>query len=856
MSQPASFHTPTHLQTGLSSHQIAFAIRDLSFSWSFPMGGYQAAYRLAVRLGEVGDTIYDSDWVQDNRNIAVIPAGLLSKLLPDRLYSWQVAVRYTADQTKAPIQSPFSAPAYFVTAPLIENAVGLWAGNDDFAFLRHVFLLPSEKTENFSRAILTVTAASPEPARQYVYHAFINGRSVGLGPSRTDKAANGQEILYFQSYDVTEQLRVGENCLGMIGYTSAEKSVFCRLTLYGHDGSPVEICTTAEPADWQAFPGNQIYHPDHSIGTHYFKAYACNVDGTRYPHGFAEAGFDASAWQAPTVKSSLTDVYQLLPSTTANVYAYPTPSEDISVSLTDTGSYLIDLGREIVGGFSMTLPSHTPAEITLVYGEELTPDGHVLAPMRTGNHYKEHWKLSPNGRPLSTQSLMTYRYVEITDSPIPISPAMVSGVEFRAAFDESNAMFTCDHPLLSRIWKLVKHTVNVTTQDLYVDSQSRERTAYEGDLLINLMAAYACGGDPSIGRFTIQYLCTHRTWPAEYPLFVILSAWEDYMTTGDISFLSTYAPLLETMALTDYLHRDTNLIASPCTQSSQMNAVLVDWPITERDGYDMIPPYNTVLNALCVRAYRTLSLIFAALGHTSQAETYTALAESIKQTMVARLFDPNDGGFFDGCDQNSRSEHKSQHATAFCLACGIYDSVLMAESMASFLAMQGNIRMSVYGAYFLLEGLYRNGFGKIANRLMLSEDTSEGARTWAYMLDSLHATVTTEAWNRANKPNMTYSHPWGAAPAHMIASGIFGIRPTAPGYELFDIAPQLPDGITHTSFSMKTPRGMISVSYDATAEAYQITVPFNSTAILHLRDGDTVRTIPLPSGEHTVTEHL
>ena len=57
----------------------------------------------------------------------------------------------------------------------------------------------------------------------------------------------------------------------------------------------------------------------------------------------------------------------------------------------------------------------------------------------------------------------------------------------------------------------------------------------------------------------------------------------------------------------------------------------------------------------------------------------------------------------------------------------------MAGRMAAFLASQGDIRMSVYGAFFLLEGLYQAGAGEAANRLLLNDDCSEGARTWAYM---------------------------------------------------------------------------------------------------------------------------
>ena len=160
--------------------------------------------------------------------------------------------------------------------------------------------------------------------------------------------------------------------------------------------------------------------------------------------------------------------------------------------------------------------------------------------------------------------------------------------------------------------------------------------------------------------------------------------------------------------------------------------------------------------------------------------------------------------------------------------------------------------MSVYGAYFLLKGLYQSGHGDIANRLMLSKDTDEGARTWAYMLDTLGATITTEAWNRCNKPNMTYSHPWGAAPAHMIATGIFGISPTSPAYKSFDIIPSLPEGVTHAAYTLPTVSGEISVLWDASEGIYRITVPFNTTASLYLPDGQGRREIRLTSGEHIV----
>ena len=106
------------------------------------------------------------------------------------------------------------------------------------------------------------------------------------------------------------------------------------------------------------------------------------------------------------------------------------------------------------------------------------------------------------------------------------------------------------------------------------------------------------------------------------------------------------------------------------------------------------------------------------------------------------------------------------------------------------------------------------------------------------MMYGLGATVTSEAWNEKNKPNMTLSHPWGAAPAHMIASGILGVTPTSPAYETFDVK-VCPDGIEEASGIVPTIRGGIGVSFHNTDEGLNltVTVPANTTATVYLPDG-------------------
>lgn len=103
------------------------------------------------------------------------------------------------------------------------------------------------------------------------------------------------------------------------------------------------------------------------------------------------------------------------------------------------------------------------------------------------------------------------------------------------------------------------------------------------------------------------------------------------------------------------------------------------------------------------------------------------------------------------------------------------------------------------------------------------------------MLYSLGATVTTEAWNAVNKDNMTFSHPWGAAPAYAITRGIFGIKPTMPGYAAFDIKFDVAL-LNRASLTCPTVRGKISASFEKKDGKFtaSVTVPANTEATVYL----------------------
>ena len=824
---------PTSLRLNLLKTPFSLRRDRLALSWV--TSAQQTAYRAVIAQGradaEAGIYAYDSGWVPSADSSSVRPAGMAEALEADTLYYAQVAIRAASGE-----ESDLSAPMGFTVAAAPAPASGIWADGGDFALLRREVALTAADYAEIDRVLVTAAAVNPEPARQYAYNLYVNGTEVGVGAFRLGRTPDGSAVIYSQTYDITPLLHAGDNCIAASCYALSDKGFFCEVTAYDKDGSPRILCSAAE--GWTAMDANGIYGKSNSIGTHYFTAHACNIHAPSFPFGFAEAGLDTGRepWLPATQAGLLMGGLDLLPEETEPVSRYATPAE--AVTTLPDGSLLVDLGREIIGGLRMAVDSPCEVPITLTYGEQLTPEGFPQCPMNTGNRYMETWALKEGPQTLETLSMMAFRYVRIENLPVTITADNLWGLELRKPFDETASTLTSDDPLLCDLHSLTKHTVKVTSQDIYVDSQSRERGAYEGDLLINMLAAYAMEDSFAPARLTVEYLLGHRTWPADYLLMIIFAARADYMATGDASLLAAWYDTLKANLFTAYLD-DTGLIRTPVIGMSTTNAVLVDWPPSERDGYEMTVPYNTVFNALNLRAYADMAAIAAVLGMNADALGFNRRAEALRKAMIERLYDPVDGLFMDGLREDGiPSDHAAQHATAFCLDCGVYDSQEMADAMAKALERDGKISMSVYGAFFLLEGLYRTGHGDIANRLLLDTDASEGAHTWAYMLYGLGATVTTEAWNTINKPNMTLSHPWGAAPAHMIASGILGVTPTAPAYESFDIRVS-PDSIGEAAGTVPTVRGPIGVAFKNTAEGLDltVTVPHNTTATVYLPDG-------------------
>ncbi|MDD2630585.1 MAG: family 78 glycoside hydrolase catalytic domain, partial [Limnochordia bacterium] len=473
--------------------------------------------------------------------------------------------------------------------------------------------------------------------------------------------------------------------------------------------------------------------------------------------------------------------------------------------------YFVDFGKAVIGGLQLTVEGVAGQNVEIRLGEELTAPHTVMYQLRTGNMYQETWTLKDGPQTIEHWGMRVFRYAEVVNAAV--ETGSIKALVLSYPFDEEAAEFECSNSVLNDVWDLCKYSIKATSLDLYVDTFTRERLPYEGDAYINQLSHYCVDREFALPRYSIEYLYYRPTWPTEYKQLSVLMAWEDYMYTGNKESLEQNYAVLTTKPLDQCINAD-GLVEKPIKDD------LIDWPNSQRDGY-VFTDVNTVINSINYKALRDMASIASVLQQQDDYAYYTSLADTLQDAMNEHLYDPVVGAYRDG----RGVDHWATHASAFPLAFGVPTSQ-QAPRVAQYLAQRG-MRVGVYGSQFLLQALYNGGEDQAALDLM----SARTGNSWGHMIYDLGATIVTEAWDPAQKPNMSFSHAWASAPANTIVRGMFGILPLEPGFSVFQIKPQLGD-LEWAKLQVPTIKGTIKVEVESTNKLFEmkVTIPTNTVA--------------------------
>ena len=292
------------------------------------------------------------------------------------------------------------------------------------------------------------------------------------------------------------------------------------------------------------------------------------------------------------------------------------------------------------------------------------------------------------------------------------------------------------------------------------------------------------------------------------------------MRTGSLELFQQYEEYLALSTQrncidgTSHLVNFTNCERS-CHNDTSSCRDIIDWPEDTRDGY-VLSDVSTVINAFAIAGLRAMAIMARESGYENR--TYDEEASELQEGMRNILWNSPNGTFFDGEERT----HTAWHAQTIPLWVG--NIVNDTKHMFEFLKSKG-MAGSVYGAFGFLMGLYNADYDRGHFALDILTSCNPNA-SWCHMIH-VGATATMEAWTRAQKPNLSWSHPWATAPITAIVRGMMGIRALEPKYTQFTFKPQI-GSLTFADLTIPTMSGSIRavVSGDSTI-ATNATLYFN-----------------------------
>jgi alpha-L-rhamnosidase len=544
-------------------------------------------------------------------------------------------------------------------------------------------------------------------------------------------------------------------------------------------------------------------------------------------------------------------VYQQPAAGSANDYPLRyVPLAPVLVATNSLGHWFIDFGADAFGYATVHLNGHfNGTTVNFGLGERAagnivnTSPGATIrywsgnCPLLNGDYLYTNRSstavgtISPPATPYGIVS--PFRYLELSGVPAGVTLTTNDLTQWRlqTEFDPAAATFNSSSMALNQVWSLCRYSMEALSFDgIFVDGD-RERTPYEADSYIHQMSSYGVDNDFTTVRCSFEYLTSHLTWPTEWPMHMIFVAWADYQQTGDPYLMTKYYGFLTNKCMLSGNVRANGLVWSYPVTGNTASGDVIDWYRNSGDGTGNVDGYvaegtNAVINAFYYRCLTIMTSIAQLTGHPADAANFAARASLVYNSYSNVFWNSGSQSYIDG----QGTSHSSTDANFFPLAFGLVPVNSQAATVKyihSRIAALGAMPAGVYGAQYLLEGLFLTGDADTALELMITNNT----RSWMNMINT-GSTITDEAWSTADKGNEDWNHAWGSTPGNLIPRYVLGLHPLAAGYGQVLIQPHLGSALSFAQGTIPTIRGPVSVLASNVPGQFELlaTIPGNVTA--------------------------
>ena len=870
-------------------------------------GTRQSAYEIDIREAFTGRSVWNSGKVYSSQSQLVSTKG--ADIRPDNSfnYSWRVRVW---DETDTP--SEWSSEAKFRAVPERLSS-GQWIG----AITRQNAHLPEgrkfhggelKKPEvkaaweavdtlakksiclrrTFQVGDATEGGTNRKPGKKIVeatayvcglgfYEFSLNGKKVGnseFAPLWSDY----DKTVYYNTYDVTEQLRRGENVVGILlgnGFYNVRGGRYRKLQIsFGPPTLLFELVINYEDGTCMTVHSDNDWKYDFSPVTFNCIYGGEDYDARREQKGWNQIGFDDSHWRPVVIQEApkgilrpqmaapvkIMERYDIQKVTKLN--AEQVASASVSTKRTvDPSAFVLDMGQNLAGFPEITVRGKRGQKVTLIVAEALTEEGACNQRQTGRQHYYEYTLKGEGDETWHPRfSYYGFRYIQVEGAvlkgqknpqKLPVLKNIQSCFVYNSArkvstFESSNRIFNAAH-------RLIEKAVRSNMQSVFTDCPHREKlgwleqvhlngpgllynydlTAYAPQIMQNMAdAQHTNGAMPTTAPEYVVFEGPGMDAFAESPEWggsLVIFPFMYYETYGDDSLIKKYYPNMRRYV--DYLKTRAEM--------GILSFGLGDWYDYGdfRAGFSRNTPVPLVATA---HYYMTVMYLIKAakmVGNDFDIHYYTSLAHEILAAFNKCFLNKETAQYGTGSQCSNalplflQMTQDSDEQGSYQPDAKLDEKVLM--NLIKDVEAHGNrLTTGDVGNRYLIQTLARNGQHELIYKMFNHEE----APGYGFQL-KFGATTLTEQWDP--RQGSSWNHFMMGQIDEWFFNSLVGIRPsTTPkqGYQKFIIAPQPVGDLKYVKASYETLYGTINVDWTCENGTFtlNVSVPVNTTAVVYL----------------------